>query len=150
MSSVLYIKLIRVDPSSTISSDLNHLANLVDMLEKLVKNLGDYNSISSNLYVYYVNEPISIFPFTELRCLYDSTCHLYTSVSHINDAFDTLYEIINEYDDETMYDLCNRLVKARDQLNINCNDLLTLMRKIERVTYGYDFFTNRMPNFWIS
>lgn len=88
--------------------------------------------------------------FEEMRSLYDSLCQVYTSTSQIYGAFEETYEILNGLDSNDGLEYVNRLVSVRNNITIRSNEILELMRAIENATLGYEFFTERMPNFWLS
>ena len=147
LASTLYIMLIRVSPESAISGNVEHVANLVELAERLDETLINFISNVQILNHHYINNPGNILLFDEMRSLYDTLCQVYTTTSGIFDAFESAYEILNELDSDDGLDYVNRLVNVRNNINISCNEMLRLMRSIENSTLGYDFFTNRMPNF---
>ena len=147
LASTLYILLIRVSPESAISGNLEHVANLVELAERLDQTLTNFLSNVQIINHHYMNNAGNISLFDEMRSLYDTLCQVYTSTSGIFDAFESAYEILNELDSDDGLDYVNRLVNVRNNINISCNEMLRLMRSIENSTLGYDFFTNRMPNF---
>ena len=87
------------------------------------------------------------YPYEEMRSLYDLLCQIYTPAANIYDAFEITYEILSDLTSDDAQEYINRLIEARNSINNNCNVMLELMREIERITYGYDFFTKKMPNF---
>jgi hypothetical protein len=157
LASVLFIHLNRVDPTSNISSNLEHLANLVEIGEKLNEYLinfnhatersvndamSDYFATRGTIYVYY--------PFEGYKELYDSLCQMYTTTYGLNDAFETTYEIFNELDNEDAQEFANRTTEVRKNLTARCNEMLKLMRYTESYMRNYDFFTKKLPNFWLE
>lgn len=150
LASTLYIMLIRVSPESAISGNLEHVANLVELAERLDQTLMNFISKVQILNHHYMNNPGNILLFDEMRSLYDTLCQVYTTTSGIFDAFESAYEILNELGSDDGLEYVNRLVEVRNNITLRCNDILRLMRSIENYTLGYDFFTNRMPNFWLS
>lgn len=148
LASVLYIQLIRVDPSSAITGRLEHMENLVYMAVELDHLLFDVTKFGAEYSYELVHSSSNIVGSQEaLRSLYDTLCEIYTSTSQIYDSFETVYDIINEYDTEEIKELTERLVEVRNLINIRCNAMLAIMRNIENHSIGYEFFTNRMPNF---
>lgn len=150
LASTLYILLIRVSPESAISGNIEHVANLVELAEKLDDALLDFISNAQILNHNYMNSSGNILPFEDMRSLHDTLCQVYTSTSGIYDAFESAYEILNDLDSDDGLEYVNRLVDVRNNIIIRCNDMLRLMRAIENCTLGYEFFTERMPNFWLS
>lgn len=147
LASTLYILLIRVSPESAISSSPEHAANLVEIGERLDEALFDFVKQSQRLNHRYMNNSGYMAGFEEMRSLYDTLCQVYTSTSGIYDAFESCYEILNELDSDDSLEYVNRLVNVRNNITIRCNDMLKLMRAIENSTLGYEFFTEKMPNF---
>lgn len=147
LASTLYSMLIRVSPESPISGNVEHVANLVELAERLNKVLTSFISNAQILNNHYVNNPGNVLLFDDMRSLYDTLCQVYTTTSGIFDAFSNAYEILNELDSPDALEYVNRLVDVRNNITLISNDMIKLMRYIDNCTLGYDFFTNRMPNF---
>lgn len=146
LATTLYIQLIRVSPQSAISGNLEHQANLVELAESLDAALYDFISNARILNHRYMNMGY-VSGYEELRSLYDSLCQVYTSTSQLYDAFESTYEILNDLDSNDGLEYVNRLVSVRNNITMRSNEILDLMRSIENATLGYEFFTERMPNF---
>ena len=57
---------------------------------------------------------------------------------------DTLSDHLNNLEDS---ELAERFAEARENIRENANNLLRIMRSIERLTFGIEFFNKRLPNF---
>nr|YP_009261985.1 hypothetical protein [Chrysoporthe austroafricana]YP_009262141.1 hypothetical protein [Chrysoporthe cubensis]AMX22060.1 hypothetical protein [Chrysoporthe austroafricana]AMX22216.1 hypothetical protein [Chrysoporthe cubensis] len=151
LSATIYIMLIRVSPDSNYSSsNPEHLANLVELAENLDYVLSQYLVESRDNIGALLNSTNFIGAFDDLRSHYDVLCQLYTSNCSIFDSFDIAYDILDDLHNYDADEYRDRLINVRNNIRSSCNEMLSLMRQIESNTIGYEFFTVRMPNFWLE
>ena len=140
---VLYVAVIRVPEVMDYSDvDFDRLAGLVHTLESFRDSFDSFTEVVNQ---YFRRSQGDLFAnYSDLRALYDCLNQIFTEVYSIEMNLDTLSDHLNNLEDS---ELAERFAEARENIRENANNLLRIMRSIERLTFGIEFFNKRLPNF---